>query len=461
LLRKLSLSSEYAEEEQADEDDVDVCTSCATTLSLAFLVGAAADGVPALRLQSFAADSRFCCPTFLSRLPASSIESLELTMTLSQIQAPSLPRIFQQFSNLQTLDLKVIESTGDLDDDEEEEGGMEQLPAAFFLGLPASLETLHICAYDYVECLLAIQHLTALRALQLDAWQGIAVGSTLPQSLLAATFLDAPMPDGACSVLSALQQLTLNIRTEESSGSLLQLSGLKALRELCLEYDGMWAAAAGAAAWSSLPQLKALQVWHLGGGGDVECQAVLEGLATARTLTSVDLHLPSSSGEQPCGVHFAELENLQQLVLWRTKSSRDDMLHLGKLTQLTALDLTLCSIDDATAAELLGSLTGLKSLALLQSQSASQQEGEARVMTDAIVPVIKYQLKGLRELSLSVPGVTDASVGLLKGLTQLTRLIVGVGPSGLSGQGVDMLRQMLVGCDVTMGMSYVCDDVAG
>jgi hypothetical protein len=46
----------------------------------------------------------------------------------------------------------------------------------------------------------------------------------------------------------------------------------------------------------------------------------------------------------------------------------------------------------------------------------------AEIVTAAVVPLIAQQLKGLRELTLRVPGVNDSSLDLLEGLTQLTYL---------------------------------------
>jgi hypothetical protein len=123
------------------------------------------------------------------------------------------------------------------------------------------------------------------------------------------------------------------------------------------------------------------------------------------------------------------------------------MLHLGKLTQLSELDLTYCGIDEATAGELLSSLSGLRSLVLVQDSEDEHPQPCPLLMPyaiDGIVLVIESNLKGLRELYLDLPGVQDANVGLLEGLTQLSQLYV----KGLSGHIVDRLRQVLVGCSV-------------
>jgi hypothetical protein len=414
------------------EEYDDICTVAQTMISLAFS-GAAANGVRAPGLQVFRATSRLCGPAMLSSLPAHSIKTMDLTMTSPEIAVPSLPLLFQQFSNLHTLNITV-------DDTWIWNGQVKvvQLPAALFLSLPQCLETLsfsHEGTY-----LLDIGHLTSLRELTVEAIGGLVEGSTLPRSLLAATFVNTSMPGDACNLLSALQQLTLEPTYLEPPGPILQLSALKGLQELRLKYEDLPSAAAGAAAWGRLPQLRALQVSG-GIGSVVECQAVLKRMAGVSGLTSVELDVTCRGPQPPCGVYLAQLLNLQELVLHCATPSRQDMLHLRKLTRLTTLELSLCSIDDATAVELLGSLTGLQSLALSQSESGPQ---EPKVATDAIVPAIKYQLKGLRKLSLKVPGVTEASVDLLEELTQLTRLKV----VGLSGQSVDRLRQVLVGCKI-------------
>jgi Leucine-rich repeat (LRR) protein len=158
----------------------------------------------------------------------------------------------------------------------------------------------------------------------------------------------------------------------------------------------------------------------------------------------VDLRLDFRSPEFPYGKYFAQLQNLQELFLWDANLSRKDMLLLRNSTQLTVLDLTHCSIDDGTAAGLLGSLTALESLTLVQRPDWDWP-GRHVLMSDVILPIIESQLKSLRYLDLRSPGVSDASVELLEGLTQLTELNV----YRLSGHNVDRLRQVLPGCRVT------------
>jgi hypothetical protein len=439
LVRKLTLVSSPVLLADLKEEK-NIYTAAETMISLAFSSAAAAalNGLPP-GLDTFEGDPDCsCAPAMLSSLPARSLKSLKLDMAITQLAAPSLPGIFQRFSNLQTLVLRVA-GPGEVE--------LPQMPAGFCTdtlsglsnlkyleleacscifpslgGLPVSIETLRLRAYG-AKCLLDIQHLTSLQTLHVEADEGIVEGSSLPQSLLTATFEDTPMPADGHSLLPALQ----------------------GLQDLRLHYPDILSAAGGAAVWGSLPHLRTLQVQDdlEGEADDVECQAVLEGMARATSLTSVVLCLSSSRSGLPCGVHIAQLQNLQELVLKHARSSRQDMLHLRELTQLTSLKLMYCSIDDATTAEVLGSLTGLKSLVLVQSNLVQPQQ--LRIVTDAIVPVIKYQLKGLRDLELHLPGVNEGSVGLLEGLTQLTKLKVG----GLSEHSVERLRQVLVGCKVT------------
>ena len=316
-------------------------------------------------------------------------------------------------------------------------------------GLPPSLEILKLRTSG-AECLLDIAHLTSLRTLQLQAEEGIAEGSSLPPSLHAATFLDTPLTAHTCSLLSALQQLSVGVTSEHPSDSLLGLSGLPNLQELSLTYTRLPSAAAAAAAWASLPQLRALEVQATKPALETEWAAVLTGIGTAKSLTSLSLVLR----KHPDWIslhHVVQLQNLQALTLAHCGCSREDMLQLRRLTQLTALELKWCNVDDATAMEVLGSLTGLQSLVLRNTplfdgsdSEESSEDYEENIVTDAIVPFIKYQLKGLKELYLHVPGVTDRSLRLLEGLSQLSKLCVG----GLTGPSLDQLKQVLVGCEV-------------
>jgi hypothetical protein len=138
------------------EEDHDNCTAAQTLISLA-VSGAAPNGLCAPGLQEFRADSRFCGPAMLSSLPAHSIKLMDLTMTSADIAAPLLPLIFQQFSNLQTLFLRVDDTWGGKAGNVQTD--VVQLNSAFFLGLPPSLEALSFCCNE-AKYLLDIGHLT-------------------------------------------------------------------------------------------------------------------------------------------------------------------------------------------------------------------------------------------------------------------------------------------------------------
>ena len=460
LVRELSL--------RAHNDEKGVCKAVRTMISLA-----ASHGV-LLGLQRFSASHHLCIPAMLPILSAHSITSLSLGLTSTELAAPALPTVFQQYSNLQKLSLSADMTVEDMVFGGQDVGFF-RLPAAFLpnalsgltslqhvqlgsnlstwpslQGLPPSVQTLQLTSSG-PECLLDVSHLTALTQLNVQSASGIVEGSKLPPSLLAATFHSTPMPADVCSLLSDVQQLKLITECDRSGmESLLRLSALGPLQTLHLEYSSPDSAAAAAALWGLLPQLRALQVdGAFQKTSEEQWQVILQGMAKAKSLISVDIVF-STECKQPCGVHIGQLQNLQALVLEHASPSREDMLELKKLTQLTSLELRDCSINDATAIELLGSLTGLQSLVL--DQRFGQLASDEGIVTDAIVPFIKYQLKGLRHLGLYVPGVNGGSVGLLEGLTQLSKLGVRAGQFGVGelGPSLDRLRQVLQ-CEVTLG----------
>jgi hypothetical protein len=311
LVCKLSLETPYVvvtydDEAVPNEEEEHICAEAETMIRSAFSsAGAAANGLLSGLKYFKGKYHSLCSPAMLSSLPARSITSLELDMNSPQLAAPSMPRIFQQFSNLQKLDLYVTDSRGGVGG-----RGRVNLPAPFstyplsglsnlknlllevdtvycnspsLRNLPQSIETLEVNAVG-VECLLDIQHLSSLRALHVNAYKGIAEGSSLPQSLLAATFLEASVPEGGHTLLSGLQQLTLTYGEDYYSSSvLLQLSALTGLQVLRFSYDDLDAAGHRAATWGTFPQLRALHFgFELGLGGRLGMQmyqAILNGLA--------------------------------------------------------------------------------------------------------------------------------------------------------------------------------------
>jgi hypothetical protein len=307
------------------EEEGNICAAAETMITLAFeLAGTAANTIPA-GLQVFRADLQALCgPAMLSSLPARSIQSLELTMTATQLAAPSMARIFQHLSNLQRLVIDVKGSRANRDGDGQVDE--PQLPAAFSTSTLSGLSnlkylelnnTLHSNA-GHAKCLLDIRHLTSLQRLRVRMYDGISEGSSLPESLLAAKFSFTPIPADACSFLCPLQQLELFILQPQSSSLILQLSSLKCLQVLRLDYEDLLPALVDAEAWGSLPQLRALRVHNAIEYGSYEdYQGILECAARVTKLTRLELSLPLQEPEVPCGVHIAKLQNLQELKLFR------------------------------------------------------------------------------------------------------------------------------------------------
>ena len=440
-LRKNAHLVEYLSIQPSAGSDEGACAAAECMVSQAFAL-AAADGV-ALGLQKLAASGPVCSPNVLASLSASTITSLSLDMSVSQSAASTLPASIQQLSNLQQLTLEVKKDSPGGQEDEDEVGQPEvQLISPALLAalrgltnlrslelrpmnctwsslcdLPCSIQRLTILAVGS-KSLLDISHMTNLSRLVCICLDGLVEGSRLPPRLPVAVFGSTPLPADAPCLLAGVQQLRLT-NVDSNADLLVQLSGLRDLQILELIYCSVESAAASAAAWGNLRQLRELVISEdssVVGEYRNDCQAVLEGIATAKHVTKLSLTLPGN-WDLPCVQYISHLANLQDLSFEQAKSSRQDMLHLRKLTQLTALALTVSSLDDATAAEVLGTLVGLKSLRLEQAQAAQERQ-----LTDAIIPLMKYQLKGLRKLTLCLPGVSDDSVGLLEGLTQLTEL---------------------------------------
>jgi hypothetical protein len=307
LVQDLSLDTPENEEGRT-------CKVAETMICLAFSKAAASGKPPGL--QSFKATGKLIGSAMLSSLPHRSIKSLDLSINTTQMLAPSLPRNLQLFSNLQTLVLGVSGSAnvpclppGFMHNSFSELSSLKHVHFSFYncgwpslKGLPRTVQSISARA-DGAKCLLDIQHLTSLRALDVHAREGIVEGFSLPSPLLSATLLDTPLPVDACSWLSGLEQLTLHPSFHEGPfGPLQQLSGLKGLQELSLLYPNLKKAAAGSAAWGSLPQLRFLQVWDDGGGTSLDYFIVVKDMAKATRLTSLELSLSSSRPKLPCAM---------------------------------------------------------------------------------------------------------------------------------------------------------------
>ena len=428
-------------------------------LSFAFS-SAASTGKP-LRMQAAVIAHGEFSPEMLSSLPPSILTALTVpNVTISQLQHPSVVSSMQQLTALQVLKLSVVEAREP--DVVDEDGGMvpKLVPAGFLSSLQGlnSLRTVALtgfnCAWPSLQCLppsiqeldiftasgrclLDIPQLTSLQKLDVSAAMGIAEGSALPPSVPVVTFSKTPLPAEPCQLLAGVQQLECNWRDVQPADVLVQLSALRSLTRLSLVYNTLQSAAAAAPAWHRLQQLRSLGIGYRSYGyfrldTAEHCHVVLEGIGKAQSLTSLDVTLPDSILLVPSGKTIAQLRNLEQLALMQKTADRQDMLHLRALTQLTELKLYFTDMDDATAAAVLLQLTNLRSLKLRQWPARAIEPQV--LMSDAVLPAIA-QLKGLRDLTLGLRGVNENSLPLLEGLTQLTRLGVGLCQQSLEHLG--------------------------
>ena len=190
-----------------------------------------------------------------------------------------------------------------------------------------------------------------------------------------------------------------------------------------------------------LPQLHDLDIYVADyPRGDAQLNhAVLQGLAAAKQLTSLSLTLPIENSLL-CGSSRAQLNNLQELRISGCDGVREDMLALSSLTGLTSLCMEGCSMDKTVAAALLCSFTGLQHLGLCTCSK----------VTDAVVPVIGAQLRGLQMLTLlDLHGFGDGTVQLLAELTQLKCL--SLANLGLSREGAQQLTRLARFCIMGTG----------
>jgi hypothetical protein len=230
---------------------------------------------------------------------------------------------------------------------------------------------LHVCS-DLPDLNLA--HLTQLEVLE-HSWGALTPATVLPQQLQrlqlgaveCAADLVVPMQ------LPALKWLSILVRSKKHA-LLLQLAQHTSLQRLMLVYDGSDEAAATAAVWKQLPQLRGLtMLWENSIPGVEQAAAILAGAAGATRLTK--LVFPAqviTDGEEEedwdapppevavCA-SLAAVTSLEELQLnyGYTRLAAGDALALIALTNLTQLLLlsdspgehTRCSsrgIDGAT-----------------------------------------------------------------------------------------------------------------
>jgi hypothetical protein len=305
--------------------------------------------------------------------------------------------------------------------------------------LPPQLQSLSIDMGG--ELVLAASSLTQLTSFSLTAREGIAEGSQLPPSLTSLTLTDTPLHASTAHMLSNVRILSVEAKIQLSDAALAGLRRLAQLDSISMDLKNARAAAAASAAWQQLPQLRELRiVLNIDGDEDEEDyqpaepeeaeqlgRVVIEALAAATQLTSLSLILDENNNQ--CGSALAHLKNLQELTLAWGSDVREDMLQLRALTQLKVLRLSSCAMDNTAAVALLCRLTGLQHLKLSGCEN----------VTDAVVPVIGAQLRGLRSLDLfMLHGFSDDSVQSLVELTQLKSL--SLWGLGLTSEGVLQLK---------------------
>jgi Leucine-rich repeat (LRR) protein len=206
----------------------------------------------------------------------------------------------------------------------------------------------------------------------------LPVGSVLPVQLQQ-LHLQAWYSSDAVSVVLPLQQLQ---RLSLAQGftehqPLLQLAQLPALQHLSVEYTEAHVAAAGAAVWLQLPQLRELEITF----GDEaplpsHIAAILDVHAACTQLTRLHLEAVQSLSEeyayaQPVAAcsKLAGLKNLRNLCIAQgSKLVPKDVRALTALTGLTQLVLSglesAVDIDDVAATALACSLKQLQHLDL-------------------------------------------------------------------------------------------------
>jgi Leucine-rich repeat (LRR) protein len=382
-----------------------------------------------LQLAGFTTDCLHT-PDLLFSLPAASITYLEIGFRARRQDGLSVlwSGLLARFTNLCTLKISIDADSG---------AAAGSIPNGFLSLLHSLTHLTHLKldAGDYTwgslqtlpqslreadltttgDCLVDLAHLSCLTSLALNAPHGFATGSAFPNSLTHLDLQDTPLSrvPVLTKLLSHVQNLSLYYLEEELAelpAELGVLPSLQTVKLTCMKYS---AAAAGSAAWRSLAQLHGLSIQSVyddeEDGDDVG--QILTDLAAATSLTSLRLWLTAT--DRPCGVHLGHLRNLRYLDVTGIHRSRQDMLHLRSLTQLTKLELADCILDDGVAFMLISNLTGLRSLVLQNNLH----------MTDAVLSAIVVHLRGLEVLEFVVEtGLTSASAVLLSELTELTAL---------------------------------------
>lgn len=374
----------------------------------------------------------------LSALPAHSLTHLDLTLPpTGMVDAAALSSALARLTNLQQLRLEKwqgLPMAGSC------LGGILQLCRLTMLQLggnwwgdndnlaqvlaqPLPLRRLELNPQDTLPVL----DLSKLEQLeQLTVQYDLPDGSALPVQLQQ-LHLEAWEGAGIMSALLPLQQLQrLSLfQGFAEQQPLLPLAQLPALQHVSLQYSEPHEAAAAAAAWPQLPQLRALSISF----DDHEplpsqVAAILDAIAASTQLTRLSLAARRSrSGDadavQPVAAcsKLAGLKNLRDLrISPGSKLVPGDVRALTALTGLTRLRLSGLgpAVDDAAAIALPCSLKQLQHLDL----------GHCELGNMACCAAIG-QLVQLTELVLQgCSGLTRAGLLMMAGLSHLQQLRV-------------------------------------
>jgi hypothetical protein len=390
-----------------------------------------------LRLPNISSVSMAGNAGMLAALPAHSLTHLTISELLGPIDSAAASAAIARLSNLQQLHLSSLQNISDcclvqltqltlleLDCSSVSAQKVQQL-----LAQPLQLRVLHAFAMDRCFNSLDLSHLMQLQEYR-SCW---SLGTTvLPPQL---QHLAVPAMNSArLRSMQQLQQLThLNFSYNDCDKPelLLSLAQLPALQSLRIQYHNAHLAAATAAAWPQLPQLRCLRFFfsagHIPGLPTKQWwEAICSGLAAATSLTRLDIEV---DGAMPEDEEAADLA-------WEDPSKLEPVTLCGRLTGLTNLErLELCGDSGSPGlapgdALALTALTGLTRLGVKYF---------AQGVDDATAAAIASSCQQLQHLDLSHCGLGGmACLAAVGRLTQLTALQL-FGISGLTQQRLMML----------------------
>jgi hypothetical protein len=307
-------------------------------------------------------------------------------------------------------------------------------PLQQLLAQPLPLRQLHIDFWHRSSQDMPALNMAALVRLQeFTAATVLPEGSVLPPQLQQLHLGAGAVTAGSLSMVMPLQQLqrlTVMVYFEEQE-PLLRLAQLPALQHLMLDYGDEDCAAATAAAWPQLPQLRELDV-----GDDnfcpskVQMEAILAGIVPCSGLTRLQLGVHEVTREDGLAVaacsRLTGLSRLKDLALtceygYGPWLAAGDALALTALTGLTSLIMTShgSALGNLEANALACNLQQLCHLDLSNNELGSMVCLAAVARLTQLTELVLYDGDGLNEL-------TQRGVMMLTGLSRLQKLGVGI-----------------------------------